>query len=157
LFADRHFPFHSLLKEEHTMKFRTLTVLTLFLMMGVVLAFGACSDSSTSPTGASKGLVFEIDEDGNSRHPGGWKDLHQATDPGEAAFCAGCHTSAPVPEPGCFNATLCHGAGGDDSDELDGDSDDSDEIDGDSDDSDEIDDDSDDSDELEEDSDEDVV
>jgi len=123
------------------MKIRTMTIFTLLLLMGVVLAFGACSNSSTDPTGASKGLVFEIDEDGNSNHPDGWDDLHQATDPGEAAFCAGCHTSDPVPEPGCFNATLCHGADGDDSDELDGDSDDSDELEGDSD-------------ELEEDSDE---
>lgn len=99
------------------MKVRTMTVFAMLLLMGVVLAFGACSNSSTTPTGTSKGVVFEIDEDGNSSHPDEWEDLHQDTSPGEAAFCAGCHTSDPVPEPGCFNATLCHGADGDDSDE----------------------------------------
>lgn len=138
------------------MKFRTMTVFALLLLMGVVLAFGACGNSSTSPTGTSKSVVFEIDEDGNSSHPDEWEDLHQATSPGEAAFCAGCHASESVPEPGCFNATLCHGADGDDSDEaLEGDSDEDSDDDSDEELEEDSDDDSDD--ETEEDSDEEEV
>ena len=97
------------------MKYRNMAVFTLLLLAAVVLAFGACS-SSSDPTGtSSKGLAFEVDENGNNSHPDDWEDLHQSWDSGDAPFCGSCH-APDVPEPGCFNNTLCHGADGDDSD-----------------------------------------
>ena len=98
------------------MKFRSMAVFTLLLLAAVVLAFGACSNSS-DPTGtSSKGLAFEIDESGNSNHLAGWKDIHQSWNSANASYCGGCH-APDEPNPGCFNNTLCHGADGDDSDE----------------------------------------
>jgi predicted CxxxxCH...CXXCH cytochrome family protein len=65
----------------------------------------------------------------NSPHASQWRTgdtyVHTTTDAGNASVCAFCHTnganspiappSPPAPAgtaPGCFNSTLCHGAGG---------------------------------------------
>jgi hypothetical protein len=45
---------------------------------------------------------------GPGGHPPGWRALHSATNPDQAATCAACHQSKPG-TPGCFNNTLCHG------------------------------------------------
>ena len=62
----------------------------------------------------------------NAPHPAAWAGgtrTHQTTDQSNAPVCAGCHTNGanspialPTPAPagtapGCFNNTLCHGAG----------------------------------------------
>ena len=115
------------------MKVSPKTGLPLILLAALclALAFGACSSSSNPVGGATKGLAFEVDESGNSKHTEGWEDEHQSASTGPEA-CASCHTSNPDLAPGCFNASLCHGADGefDDSDDSgdSGDSADSDEL-----------------------------
>ena len=106
----------------------------LLAALALALAFGACSSSSNPVGGATKGLEFNVDESGNSSHTAGWEDEHQSTSTGPEA-CASCHTSNSDLSPGCFNASLCHGADGegDSSDSADsGDSADSDDLEDDS-------------------------
>lgn len=110
------------------MKFSPGTGLPLILLaaIAVAVAFGSCSSSSSPMGGATKGLEFTLDESGNSNHTAGWENEHQGTSTGPGV-CASCHTSNPDLAPGCFNASLCHGAEGDSDDSGDsGDSADSD-------------------------------
>ena len=96
----------------------------LLATLAVALAFGACSSSSTPVGGSTKGLDFTLDERGNTRHVAGWEDDHESTSEGPEV-CASCHTADPDLAPGCFNASLCHGAEGDDSGDSDSDDSDS--------------------------------
>ena len=49
-------------------------------------------------------------------HPSAWGPddtyTHTTTKTGNAAVCANCHRNTTPGTPGCFNNTLCHGAGG---------------------------------------------
>jgi predicted CxxxxCH...CXXCH cytochrome family protein len=51
----------------------------------------------------------------NAPHPSQWSSAdtykHSTTDPGNASVCAQCHRNSNPGTPGCFNNTLCHGAG----------------------------------------------
>jgi predicted CxxxxCH...CXXCH cytochrome family protein len=81
-----------------------------------------CHGSGTDFAGGTAGVSCTNNPDAAchgsavaSPHPRDWLPgdsyVHTSTAEGNAAVCADCHRSA-AGTPGCFNNTLCHGAGG---------------------------------------------
>jgi hypothetical protein len=89
---------------------------TIVLLFGLILVImSGCSKQNSDST---------INPDTGKHVTADWRNAHQTTDESLATDCAGCHTNganspilAPTPPapagtaPGCFNNTLCHGAG----------------------------------------------
>ncbi|MGZ8447785.1 MAG: hypothetical protein ACXWWM_08420, partial [Candidatus Deferrimicrobiaceae bacterium] len=95
----------------------------------------ACHGTGTTPPANFGGGTSTIScypchaPTASSPHASAWRTgdtfVHTTTDPSNAQVCAQCHVngaSSPIPPPsppapagtapGCFNSTLCHGAGG---------------------------------------------
>ncbi|NNG47767.1 MAG: hypothetical protein HKM86_11725 [Deltaproteobacteria bacterium] len=88
-----------------------------------------CHGTGTDFAGGSSEISCYTCHGASAPHPASWRTgdtyVHTTVAEGNASVCAFCHTdgaNSPIPPPsppapggtppGCFNSTLCHGAGG---------------------------------------------